>query len=336
MRLRELSDAIGARLIGDGEIELKGIKGIEDASEGDLTYIKDQRVLKKTPLRASAVIVPQKIEGLKLPQLVVEDPLLGFARALEVFYKRPPEPKGLMEGAIVRPSAEVHPEATIYPNAYIDEKARIGARTVIYPGVYIGKEAEIGQDCVIYPNVSIRERVRIGSRVIIHSGTVIGSDGYGYVQHQGRHYKIPQVGTVRIEDDVEIGACVTIDRATTGETLIGQGTKIDNLVQIAHNVRIGKHCLIVAQVGIAGSSRLGDYVTLAGQVGVADHVEIADGTIIAAQSGVMSNLEKGVYMGSPVMPHREFFRVQALLRRLPELYKKVQEIEKHLKGGSDD
>ncbi|RME68488.1 MAG: UDP-3-O-(3-hydroxymyristoyl)glucosamine N-acyltransferase [Nitrospirae bacterium] len=336
MTLKELAEAIGATLVGDGTLEVKGVKGIEDAKEGDVTYIKDQKLLRSVELKASALIVPHEVEGLQIPQLVVENPLYGFARALEVFYGKPYKPKGIMQGAFVASSADVHPEATVYPNVYIDENVRIGARTVVYPGVYIGEETKIGEDCIIYPNVTIRERVRIGSRVIIHSGTVIGSDGYGYVQHEGKHYKIPQVGTVRIEDDVEIGASVTIDRATTGETVIGQGTKIDNLVQIAHNVKIGRHCIIVAQVGIAGSSRLGDYVTLAGQVGVADHVEIADGTIVAAQSGVMSNLERGTYMGTPVMPHMQFFKVQALLRRLPEIYKKVTEIEKKLQGGQDD
>ncbi len=337
MKLKDIAEAIGAELIGNGEIEIKAIKGIEEASEGDLTYLKDLKLLKKgLQVKASAVILPQKTDALQASQLVVEEPQYGFARALEVFYKRTPPPKGIMQGAMVASSAEVHLDSTIFPNVYISERVRIGPGTIVYPGVYIGEDTEIGRDCIIYPNVTIREGVKIGSRVIIHPGSVIGSDGYGYVFHQGRHYKIPQVGTVRIEDDVEIGACVTIDRATTGETVIGEGTKIDNLVQIAHNVKIGKHCIIIAQVGIAGSSRLGNYVTLAGQVGVADHVEIADGTIVAAQSGIMSSLEKGTYMGTPVMPHMQFFKVQALLRRLPDLFKKVSEIEKNLQGGTND
>lgn len=336
MKLKQLAEQLGAKLVGDGEIEIKAVRGINEASEGDITFVKDIKRLNIQDLKASAIIVPEPVDKLDKAQLIMENPLYGFARALEIFYSKPYKPKGIMQGAIVTASAEIHPTATVYPNAVIDERVKIGPETVVYPGVYIGEDTEIGAKCIIYPNVTIRERIKIGSRVIIHPGTVIGSDGYGYVMHKGIHYKIPQLGTVKIEDDVEIGACVTIDRATTGETVIGQGTKIDNLVQIAHNVRIGKHCLIVAQVGIAGSSRLGNYVTLAGQVGVADHVEIADGTIVAAQSGVMSNLQKGTYMGTPVMPHVQFFRIQALLRKLPEIYKKVSDIEKRVQGGRDD
>ena len=179
--------------------------------------------------------------------------------------------------------------------------------------------------------MTLRENVRIGNRVIIHAGSVIGSDGFGYVFDEGRHHKIPQVGGVIIEDDVEIGSNVSIDRATTGNTIIGAGTKIDNLVQIAHNVTIGKNSLIIAQVGVAGSTEIGDYVTLAGQVGIVDHVTIESGTIIGAQSGVLGNIAKGIYSGSPVMPHRDWLKTQAIIAKLPELYKKIRELEGKIK-----
>jgi UDP-3-O-[3-hydroxymyristoyl] glucosamine N-acyltransferase len=218
-------------------------------------------------------------------------------------------------------------EVSIHPFAYISDNVTIGRDTIIYPGVFIGEGTVIGDGCTIYANVTIREKVTVGNRVIIHSGSVIGSDGFGYVWEEGRHYKIPQVGGVIIGEDVEIGANVTIDRATTGNTIIGRGTKIDNLVQIAHNVTIGERSIIVAQVGIAGSSEIGNFVTLAGQVGIPDHVKIADGCIIGAQAGVMGNLSKGIYLGSPAMPHRDWLRSTALFSKLPELNRRIKELE---------
>jgi len=195
----------------------------------------------------------------------------------------------------------------------------------------VGENTTVGKDCMIYPNVVLRENVKVGNKVIIHSGSVIGSDGFGYVFEEGRYHKIPQVGGVIIGDDIEIGSNVSIDRATTGNTIIGKGTKIDNLVQIAHNVKIGENTIIVAQVGIAGSTEVGDFVTLAGQVGIADHVKIGSGTVIGAQSGIASDLTKGFYTGSPALPHREWLRAHALFAKLPELYKKIKELEKKIK-----
>jgi UDP-3-O-[3-hydroxymyristoyl] glucosamine N-acyltransferase len=331
MRLKELAERIGAEPLGDADIDITGVSGIDTVKEGELTFAVSGKVIPALrSSKAAAVIVREPIEDLNIPQIAAENPILAFAKALEIFYTTPHEPKGILEGAYVSGAAEIGNEVTIYPGAYVAGGARIGDRTVIYPGVFIGSDTSIGEECTIYPNVAILDRSVIGSRVVIHSGSVIGSDGFGYIPSGGIHYKIPQVGTVIIEDDVEIGACVTIDRATTGSTVIGKGTKIDNLVQIAHNVTIGKNSIIVAQVGIAGSSTLGDYVTLAGQVGVSDHVKIDSHTVVGAQSGVMGDLPAGRYSGSPAQPHKQFMRSFVIFNRLPEIVKKINNIEKRL------
>ena len=216
------------------------------------------------------------------------------------------------------------------PFAHLADGVSIGDETVIMPGAYIGERSKIGSQCMIYPNVVIREGVSIGNRVIIHSGTVIGSDGFGYVLENGAHYKIPQVGGVIIEDDVEIGSNVSIDRATLGNTIIGKGTKIDNLAQIAHNVKIGENSLIISQAGIAGSSEIGNFVIIGGQVGVADHTTVESGTIVVAQSGIYGNVSKGVYSGTFALPHKNWLRSQALFAKLPELNKKINDLEERL------
>jgi UDP-3-O-[3-hydroxymyristoyl] glucosamine N-acyltransferase len=208
----------------------------------------------------------------------------------------------------------------------------IGARVILYPGVFIGNDTTIGDDTLLYPNVVVREGCTIGARVIIHSGTVIGSDGFGYVQDQGRHYKIPQLGGVTIEDDVELGANVTVDRATLGQTVIKQGTKVDNLVQIAHNVTIGAHSILVAQVGIAGSTRVGHHVMIGGQAGLADHIVIGDQVMIAARAGVNRSLEPNqIVSGAPVMPHEVWVKAQAVIPRLPELRQAIRALEERMK-----
>jgi len=341
VRLKDLAARINARPLSDADIEIKGVGGMDSAGEGFLTFITSNKLIPRLKASAAAaVIVKEPVPGIDIPQIAAENPLLAFARALEVFYVKPYRPRGVMSGAVVSGSARLGREVTVYPMSFLSEGVAVGDRTVIYPGVFIGEGSTIGEDCVIHPNVTIREGVTIGSRVIIHPGAVIGSDGFGYVFSDDRHYKIPQVGGVIIEDDVEIGAAVAIDRATTGNTRIGEGTKIDNLVQIGHNVSIGRHCIIVAQVGIGGSTDIGDNVTLAGQVGVADHVQIEDGCIVGAKSGVQGRLKKGVYSGIPVMPHFRWLKVRALNERLPELQKKIREIEKKIgsaeKGGRDD
>ncbi len=333
MKLSEIAKIFNAQVIGEPNLEITGVKGIEDAQHGDITYIESKKAIDKLKSgNASAVITREKIDDYEGSQLLVDNPKFVFAKLLRIFYTKPHTFKGISREAYISKTAKLGKNVIVYPFVFIDEEVEIGDNTVVYPFTFIGRESKIGQDCLIYSNVTIRESVQIGNRVIIHSGAVIGSDGFGYIFHEGKHEKIPQVGNVIIEDDVEIGAGTTIDRATTGSTFIGAGTKIDNLVQIAHNVKIGKNCIIVAQVGIAGSSKIGDGCILAGQVGVADHAEIEAGTIITAQSGVMpGKVERGVYSGSPIIPHREYYRIYALFQKLPEMHKKIKELEEKIK-----
>lgn len=333
MRLSQIAELFNGKIEGE-DVEIIGVKGIEDASDGDITYLISKKHLdsiKKS--RASAVIVREKLEGFDKSQLIVDNPQFVFVRLLKLFYEKPQPHMGISKDSFISESCKIGRNVTVYPFCYISENVEIGDNTVIYPFTFIGRDTKIGNDCIIYSNVTIRERIEIGNRVIIHPGCVIGADGFGYIFHEGKHEKIPQIGTVIIEDDVEIGACTTIDRATTGKTIIGKGTKIDNLVQIAHNVKVGKNCILVAQAGIAGSSRLGDGCILAGQVGVADHVEIESGSVITAKSGVMpGRVEKGVFSGIPIMPHREWLKANAIFQKLPEIYKKIREIEEKIKA----
>jgi len=331
MKLKELALLISGELKGDPETEILGVAGIHDVKEGEITFLSDPKLLNEcVHSKASCVIVKEFIPAMDKSQIVTKNPQYAFAQLLGQFFPKPLLSVGVSSLAFVSPAAIVGKDVSVHPFAYVSDNVIIGRDTIIYPGVFIGEGTVIGDACTIYANVTIREKITVGNRVIIHSGSVIGSDGFGYVWEEGRHYKIPQVGGVIIGDDVEIGANVTIDRATTGNTLIGKGTKIDNLVQIAHNVTIGEHSIIVAQVGIAGSSEIGNFVVLGGQVGVADHARILDGAMVGAQSGVMGNLPKGVYLGSPAIPHRDFLKSSALFARLPELNKRIKELEEKI------
>jgi UDP-3-O-[3-hydroxymyristoyl] glucosamine N-acyltransferase len=331
MRLGELAERIGATLQGNADVEIRGVSGIDTAKAGHLTLLmSDKHLSVLTSSEASAVIVNKAVQGIVIPQMISDNPLLAFARALEIFYVKAHPSEGVMAGAFVSQKAILGRDITVYPTAYISDGARIGDGTVIYPGVFIGRDTTLGDNCLIYPHVVIREEIEVGSRVTIHPGSVIGTDGYGYVMSGGIHHKIPQVGSVVVEDDVEIGSCVTIDRATTGVTRVGEGTKIDNLVQIAHNVTIGKHSIIIAQVGIAGSAHVGDHVILAGQVGVADHASIESQTVVGAKTGVMGKVTQGRYMGYIAQPYREFFRSHGLFRRLPQIMQQIKNLEEEL------
>lgn len=328
MKLREVAALVRGELKGDPELEIKGAAGVHDAKEGDVTFLSDRKLTEEClKSRASAVLVRDFMPAVNKPQIVAGNPYYAFAKLLEFFYVKPPAPAGISSRAFVSEGARLGDEVTVHPFAYISEGAVIGEKTVIHQGVFIGENTIVGPECVIYPNVTIREKITIGSRVIIHPGAVIGSDGFGYVQEGGRHYKIPQVGGVVIGDDVEIGANVTIDRATTGKTLIGNGTKIDNLVQIGHNVRIGENSIVVAHTAIGGSTKIGNYVVIGGLVGIADHAEIDDGCMVGSQSGIMGRLSKGVYFGSPAIPHRDWLKSSVLFARLPYLNKKIKELE---------
>ena len=283
--------------------------------------------------RASAIITSRDLRDSDKPLIITDNPSLAFSKVIElVAPNHIGYPKGIHPTAVISKSAKIGNNVAIGPNAIIEDNVSIGSNTVIYGGCYVGSLTAIGEGSLIYPNVTIRERVEIGKRVIIHSGTVIGSDGFGFATVRGVQKKIPQIGTVVIEDDVEIGANVTIDRARFDKTVIGRGTKIDNLVQIAHNVIIGRNCIIVAQAGISGSTVLGKGVILAGQAGIVGHIVIGDGAIVAAQAGVTKSVPRGTKVsGYPAKPHSTAKRVNACVQRLPEMYRRVKELEEKIK-----
>jgi UDP-3-O-[3-hydroxymyristoyl] glucosamine N-acyltransferase len=331
MKLKEFSKIVQGIILGNPEIEITGVSGIKDAKKGDITFISYPKFLKDLRgSNASCVMVKEPLEGITITQLKVLNPYYAFAKAIEYFYPKSSFEPHVSNLARISDKAVIGKNVSIFPFAYISDDVSIGNETVILPSVFIGKDTKIGSQCLIYPNVVIRENVQIGNRVIIHAGTVIGSDGFSYVFENGAHYKIPQVGGVVIEDDVEIGSNVSIDRATIGNTIIGKGTKIDNLAQVAHNVKIGENSLIVAQVAIGGSSEIGNFVTIAGQVGIADHTTIESKTLIGAKSGLAGHITKGAYSGSPAIPHKNWLRSQALFAKLPEIYRKFKELEERL------
>jgi UDP-3-O-[3-hydroxymyristoyl] glucosamine N-acyltransferase len=332
-RLKELAEVVGGTVVGDEEIEISGVAPIEEARSGEITFIANPKYLPKlSETDASAVIVSREIPSSHKALLCVNNPYLAFAKIFTLFSEKPYQSKGVDSHAWVSPTARLGREVTIYAFVSIGDRCTIGDRVTIYPGVYVGEGSSVGDDSVFYANVSIYPGTLIGKRVILHSGVVVGSDGFGYVKEGKKNVKIPQMGTVEIEDDVEIGANTTIDRATFGKTVIRRGVKIDNLVQVAHNVVIGEDSIIVAQVGIAGSTKIGSNVTLGGQVGVADHVEIGDNVMVGAQSGIGQDLAPNqAYTGSPVLPHRDFLRAAMSFPKLPGMRKTLVEMEKRLK-----
>jgi UDP-3-O-[3-hydroxymyristoyl] glucosamine N-acyltransferase len=333
LTLKELANLSGGKLVGDPTLKITGAASLGEATPGEISFFTNRKyigLLRKT--RASAIFVPPDFaEPINAAQIRVSNPTKTFE---QVVVKFAPKPITLVPGihpsAVVDASAQLGQRVSIQPLAIIEPGAKIGNDTIIGAGSYVGHETVIGSACHIYPHVTIRERSRIGSRVIIHSGAVIGADGFGFEMVDGRHQKIQQLGIVQIDDDVEIGANTTVDRARFGRTWIQQGVKIDNLVQIAHNVVIGKNSVIVAQTGISGSTRVGERVTIAGQVGIVGHVEIADGTIIAAQSGVSKSLPGGVWFGYPAVPFSQAKQQFAWIHRLGKLFARVKEIEKKL------
>jgi UDP-3-O-[3-hydroxymyristoyl] glucosamine N-acyltransferase len=315
--------------VGDPDVEIRGFAGIERAGAGDITFLSDDRFLGELArTKASAVVLKAEARGCSATQIITPDPNLAFARIVGEGERALARGGGGIDPrAIVDPAAQVDPTAAIRGGAIVAAGARIGARTIIGCGAFIGEDATVGADCLIHPNVTILHHVRVGDRVILHSGAVLGSDGFGYATDaSGVHHKIPQVGTVVVEDDVEIGANTCVDRARFHETKIGRGSKIDNLVQVGHNVVIGPGSVVAAHVGIAGSSVLGHHVVLGGMVGIGDHVKIGDQARVAAYSGVGSDLEgKQDYLGLPVLPIRQGLKVRVLTGKLPELDAKLKE-----------
>jgi UDP-3-O-[3-hydroxymyristoyl] glucosamine N-acyltransferase len=330
--LREIARAIGGQVVGPADTHITGVSSLSEARPGDLAYVEGDRFVKSAiQSQAAAFIVERPLTDLARPQVVAANPKFAFARVVQQLFTTPYRARGIAAEVARGADVEIGPDASIWPFVTLGDRVLLGARVTLYPGVFVGDDAVIGDDSVLYPNVSVREGCRIGKRVIVHSGTVIGSDGFGYVQHEGQHQKIPQIGSVVIEDDVELGANVAVDRATFGETLIKRGVKVDNLVQIAHNVTVGEHSILVAQVGIAGSTTLGSQVVVGGQAGLADHIEVGDRVMIAARAGVNRSLTGDqMVSGAPAMPHDVFIKAQAVISRLPELRQQVRALERRV------
>ena len=331
-KLNELAAYVQGSVIGDGEVQIHGVAPIEDAKEGELTFIANPKYLSRlAETQASAVIVSPEVTSGEKPLLRVKSPYLAFAKILTLFSQKPYRAGGIAPNAWVSPTAQLGKDVTVFPFVTIGDGCRIGDRVTLHPGVCIGEHSSIGDDSVLHPNVSVYPGMVIGQRVILHSGVVVGSDGFGYAKEGKKNMKIPQIGKVIIEDDVEVGANTSIDRGALGNTVIRRGVKIDNLVQIAHNVLIGEDSIIVAQVGISGSTKVGSNVTLAGQVGLAGHLQIGDNVQVGAQSGVGQDLPPNqAYSGSPAIPHREWLRMAMSLPKVPEMRRMLTDIGKRL------
>ena len=330
--LFEIATYLRATVVGDGNVEIRDIKGLDEAGEGDLAFLANPKYRKKiASTAASAILVSAPVEGTGKNFIVVKDPYGAFARLLSLFYPEEREFAGVSPDAFVDPDAVVAEGATVYAGAFVGRAARVGRGSVLYPGVYLGPGAAVGEDSILYPNVTVYRRCLIGSRVILHAGVVVGSDGFGFANPGAENLKVPQVGIVQIDDDVEIQANTTIDRGTLGKTWIQRGAKIDNLVQIAHNVVIGENSIVVAQVGISGSTRLGKRVIIGGQAGLVGHIHIGDNVMIAARAGINKDIPASRIMsGTPAIPHQEWLRLNAHIMRLPEMHKTVQELRKKI------
>ena len=340
IELRHIAEKIQGKLIGEGLTPIFAIASIEQAKEGEITFLVQKsfrKYLKDS--RASAIIVGEDIDLAEIAGkncIISKNPTLAYIRVAEMFQPQFGREKGVSATSFIAPDARIAADATIHPYAYIGKKTEVGTNAIVYPFAHIGNGVVIGEGSIIYPHVAIYDRTTIGKRVIVHSGTILGSDGFGYVWDGDRHVKIPQVGTLEIEDDVEIGANVTIDRASLGKTVIKRGTKIDNLVQIGHNVSVGENSIVISQVGVAGSVTIGNNVVLAGQVGVRDHVTIGDNVRAAGGTGITKDVPAGsVISGNPHMPHRDWLRLQSYIKNLPKLYDKMKSVEKKLQMEAD-
>jgi UDP-3-O-[3-hydroxymyristoyl] glucosamine N-acyltransferase len=341
--LAQLSELVGGKVIGDGNAEISKAASIEEAGPGDITFLANPRYSAHLKAcKASAVIVgetvPIEAPGEGRGFLQVAEPYLVFARVLSLLNPPPRYQAGVSPLASIDPTASLAGGVTVFPFVYVGRDAAVGRDTVLFPGVFLGDGVSVGESCVLHPNVAVRERCRLGDRVILHAGVVIGADGFGYAGEGAARTKIPQIGTVEIGDDVEIGANSTIDRATLWKTSIGRGTKIDNLVQIAHNVSVGERTVIAAQAGVAGSTRIGNDVILAGQAGVVNHVVIGDGAKIGPKSGIARRVPAGATLsgGLEAGPHHEWIKVMALVPRLPELCNAVRDIRRRLGAEPED
>jgi UDP-3-O-[3-hydroxymyristoyl] glucosamine N-acyltransferase len=316
MTVDELASEIGAEVVGDGSATILSAATLEDAQPGQVSFLANPKYLRQVEAtKASAVIVAPGVRPVKNTTLLkTSDPYHAFMKAVVRLHGH-----------------RKHPFQGIHPAANVDPSATLGEGCIVYPGAYVGPRARIGRDCILYPNAVIYDDCVLGDRVIVHAGTAVGVDGYGYATHKGEHHKIPQVGNVIIEDDVEIGACCSIERAAMGSTVIGRGTKIDQLVVVGHGVKVGAHCLLVAQTGISGSVTLGHHVTLAGQTGVAGHLKIGNQVTVGAQSGIISDIDdQSTVVGSPAMPVSHARRVYMLFTQLPDLVDRIKALEQQI------
>jgi UDP-3-O-[3-hydroxymyristoyl] glucosamine N-acyltransferase len=330
--LKELAELVGGTVVGDENLEVTRVAPIDQAEAGSLTFVANPKYLAKLDqTKASAVIAGPGVEVPGRSLIRCKNPYLAFARILAHLQGRRPEPQGVLGGCNISATARLSPDVTVYPGCFVGERVTVGRGTILYPGVVLYDDVVVGEDCSIHAGVVVREGCRLGDRVIIQPSAVIGADGFGFAPDGPRYCKIPQVGIVEIGDDVEIGAATCVDRATLGVTRIGRGTKIDNLVQIAHNVVVGEDTIIVSQVGISGSTEIGNHCTFGGQAGIAGHVKIGDNVMIGAKGGVSNTVAPNqVLSGSPVMPHREWLKASMSFGKLPEIRKEVIRMKRQL------
>ncbi len=328
----KIAEKLGAKVIGDPDLILYGFAPADSAKSGDLTFAENEVYFDRAvQSAASAILVAQDFPPGRQTLIRVAQARVAFAQILPLFFPEPVFPPGIHPTAIISPSAQVDPSAHIGPYCVVGDRVRLGRGVVLQGHDDVGEDCILGDACRLFPRVTLYPRTHCGTRVRLHSGVVIGSDGFGYVFDQGAHRKVPQVGQVILQDDVEVGANTTIDRAALGATVIGRGTKVDNLVQIGHNVVVGDHGIIVSQVGIAGSTKIGAYATIAGQVGIAGHLRIGDRVTIGAKAGVMNNIPDGQkWLGAPAQPDRLAKRKMLAMERLPELLRRVADLERRL------
>jgi UDP-3-O-[3-hydroxymyristoyl] glucosamine N-acyltransferase len=328
----QIAEKLKGEVLGDGSIAISGLAPAEHARPGELTFAENEdyfALAEKS--QAAAILVSGPFSSASKVLIRVPNARVALARLLPIFFPPEQHPGGIHPSSVIASTAQIDPSAHIGPHCVLGPRVKLGARSVLMGGNHLRADCLIGDDVCLFPNVLLYDKTRIGHRVTIHGGTVIGSDGFGYVLDEGRHRKMLQLGNVIVQDDVEIGANTAIDRGTLGPTTIGAGTKIDNLVHIAHNVTIGKHCLIMGQVGFAGSTTLGDYTIVASQSGIADHLKIGNQVIIGAKSGVMHNLPDGSrVLGVPALPDRQAKRQMIAMQQLPELLKRMREMEKEI------
>jgi len=330
----EIAKLLAGEVLGDATATLTGFAMAENAKPGDLTFAEtEEYFVAAETSAATAIIAGKQFTSASKPVIHVANPRLAFAKAVAIFFPEPKVAAGIHPSAVIAASAQVDPTAHIGPHCVLGERVKIGAHVVLQSGIAIGDDATVGEETNIFPNVTLYPRTQVGKRVRLHAGVVIGADGFGYVFDAGVHRKVPQIGSVVIGDDVEIGANTTVDRGALGKTVIGKGTKIDNLVQVGHNVEIGEHCIFCAQVGISGSTKIGNYTVLAGQVGLAGHLKIGNQVTIGSKSGVMHNIPDGEkWLGIPAQPDKQAKRIMIAMQRLPDLFKKIAAWEKKLGG----